>query len=98
MSEYLIRQTAYRRQLTDREWPVQSAVNAVALATARGWEEVYGLMLEVAARVIHPAFGPGQVTGVEGEGRSCRITLRFEDGGEKTLGEMWVRTHCAQGA
>lgn len=61
-------------------------------------EDPAELSLIPGSRVIHPAFGEGQVTGVEGAGRSCRITLLFDSGEEKTLGEMWVRTHCAQGA
>lgn len=47
--------------------------------------------------VTHPAFGPGRVTAVSGEGRSRRVTLRFDGGQEATLGDAWVRAHCQCG-
>ena len=79
-------------------WEYQPPAKAAAKPEPVRPQDPASLELLPGSRVIHPAFGGGQVTAVEGEGRSCRITLLFDSGEEKTLGEMWVRTHCAQGA
>jgi DNA helicase-2/ATP-dependent DNA helicase PcrA len=37
------------------------------------------------AQVTHPRFGDGTVTAVEGRGDNLRVTVRFDDGAEKSL-------------
>ena len=37
------------------------------------------------AQVTHPRFGDGTVTAVEGRGENLRVTVRFDDGAEKSL-------------
>ena len=45
--------------------------------------------------VLHPKYGEGVITAIEGEGVHRAVTVDFASVGIKRLGIQWVDTHCA---
>lgn len=45
--------------------------------------------------VLHPKFGEGVITAIEGEGVSRVVVVEFEMAGRKRLGIQWLDENCA---